>query len=136
MAKVVQNIHRDVNIAIANEISDAALLLNVDSKELQTLTNVNPRVNMLNAGPGVGGYCLPNALSYLKNAQANVVHITENKPFDGVNSIYLDNYNMIYEGVKFINSKGYEEIYYLYVKIDNVHDRVLGYRAAINDLNK
>lgn len=68
MAKVVQNIHRDVNIALANEISDAASALNVDGDDLRTLTNVNPRVSMLVSGPGVGGYCLPNALAYLKGA--------------------------------------------------------------------
>jgi UDP-N-acetyl-D-mannosaminuronic acid dehydrogenase len=68
MAKVVQNIHRDVNIALANEISGAAAALNIDSEELRTLTNTNPRVSMLVSGPGVGGYCLPNALAYLKGA--------------------------------------------------------------------
>lgn len=65
MAKVVQNIHRDVDIALANEISDAALQLGVNFYELQRLVNSHPRVNLLNSGPGVGGYCLPNAYSYL-----------------------------------------------------------------------
>ena len=68
MAKVVQNICRDVNIAFANEISDAAVSLKIDDAELQQLVNVNPRVSMLTSGPGVGGYCLPNALSYLRGA--------------------------------------------------------------------
>lgn len=68
LAKVVQNIHRDVDIALANEISDAAAALKVDGEELRTLTNANPRVTMLVSGPGVGGYCLPNALAYLKGA--------------------------------------------------------------------
>lgn len=68
MAKVVQNICRDVNIAFANEISDAAVSLKIDDAELQRLVNVNPRVSMLTSGPGVGGYCLPNALSYLRGA--------------------------------------------------------------------
>lgn len=65
LAKVVQNLHRDVDIAFANEIGWAAAQLDVDPEELQKLVNVNPRVHMLTAGPGVGGYCLPNALSYL-----------------------------------------------------------------------
>ncbi|BAL01127.1 UDP-glucose/GDP-mannose dehydrogenase family protein [Oscillibacter valericigenes Sjm18-20] len=68
MAKVVQNIHRDVNIALANEISDAAAALNIDGEDLRALANVNPRVSMLVSGPGVGGYCLPNALAYLRVA--------------------------------------------------------------------
>jgi UDP-N-acetyl-D-mannosaminuronic acid dehydrogenase len=68
MAKIVQNIHRDVNIALANEISDVASELGIDFYELQKLVNTNPRVNLLSAGPGVGGYCLPNALGYLQPA--------------------------------------------------------------------
>jgi UDP-N-acetyl-D-mannosaminuronic acid dehydrogenase len=70
MAKIVQNIHRDVNIAFANEISDAASELDVNFYELQRLVNTNPRVDLLSAGPGVGGYCLPNALDYLQPALA------------------------------------------------------------------
>ena len=72
MAKVVQNIYRDVNIALANEVSDAATALNIDGEDLRTLTNVNPRVSMLVSGPGVGGYCLPNALAYLKGAVTGI----------------------------------------------------------------
>lgn len=68
LAKVAQNLHRDVDIAFANEIGWAAADLGVDAEELQKLVNVNPRVHMLTGGPGVGGYCLPNALSYLEAA--------------------------------------------------------------------
>lgn len=65
MAKVVQNIIRDVDIALANEISDAARRLGVDPVALRRAVNSHPRVKMLMPGPGVGGYCLPNALGYL-----------------------------------------------------------------------
>ena len=68
MAKVVQNLYRDVNIAFANEVCDVAEHLQIDRNELRKLVNVNSRVNMHSCGPGVGGYCLPNALSYLKSA--------------------------------------------------------------------
>lgn len=68
MAKVIQNINRDVNIALINEISEAAAALDIDIYELQNLANTHPRVNFLQPGPGVGGYCLPNALDYLKQA--------------------------------------------------------------------
>lgn len=73
-------------------------------------------------------------LNNFKNRNVNFVHITEKKPLDEINSIYLDNYNMTYNGVKFINSKGYYEIYYLYAKTGVIHNRVSGYQAAINDL--
>lgn len=68
MAKVVQNVIRDVDIALANEIADAARLLGVNPVELRRLVNSHPRVHMLAPGPGVGGYCLPNALGYLSAA--------------------------------------------------------------------
>lgn len=67
-AKVVQNIFRDVNIALANELTNAAKALKIDNGELRYLVNTHPRVNLLEAGPGVGGYCLPNAWGYLKEA--------------------------------------------------------------------
>ena len=68
MTKVVQNIIRDVNIALVNEVSEAASLLGVDIYELRRLVNTHPRVELLLPGPGVGGYCLPNAFKYLKGA--------------------------------------------------------------------
>ncbi|MCY6370529.1 nucleotide sugar dehydrogenase [Clostridium ganghwense] len=68
MTKVVQNIYRDVNIALSNEISEATSQLNIDIYELQALANTHPRVEFLTPGPGVGGYCLPNAYHYLRKA--------------------------------------------------------------------
>lgn len=68
MTKVVQNIVRDVNIALINEISGVASLLGVDVYELRNLVNTHPRVELLLPGPGVGGYCLPNSLKYLEEA--------------------------------------------------------------------
>lgn len=66
--KVIQNVDRDVNIALANEISEVAMQLGIDIHELRKLVNTHPRVNLLEPGPGVGGYCLPNALKYLQLA--------------------------------------------------------------------
>ncbi|QZY57028.1 nucleotide sugar dehydrogenase [Crassaminicella profunda] len=68
MVKVVQNISRDVDIAFINELSEAASYLGVDIYELRALVNTHPRVELLKPGPGVGGYCLPNALRYLEEA--------------------------------------------------------------------
>ncbi|KXG74694.1 nucleotide sugar dehydrogenase [Thermotalea metallivorans] len=66
--KVIQNIDRDVNIALVNEISEVMGKLGLDVYELCNLVNTHPRVKLLQPGPGVGGYCLPNALKYLKGA--------------------------------------------------------------------
>lgn len=71
MIKVTQNIARDVDIALMNELSEAASALNVDVYELINLANTHPRIHLLEPGPGVGGYCLPNALGYLKEALTN-----------------------------------------------------------------
>ncbi|MBZ9622603.1 nucleotide sugar dehydrogenase [Clostridium sp. FP2] len=68
MVKVAQNIHRDVNIALANELDEAASALNIDIYELQHLASTHPRVELLEPGPGVGGYCIPNALGYLNDS--------------------------------------------------------------------
>lgn len=68
MIKVIQNIQRDVNIALINEISEVTYQLNLDIYELISLVNTHPRVKLLQPGPGVGGYCLPEALGYLQEA--------------------------------------------------------------------
>ncbi len=76
MVKVIQNIHRDVNIALVNEMSEAAQALDLDIYELITLANTHPRVKLLKPGPGVGGYCLPNALGYLQNSVEDKTPLT------------------------------------------------------------
>lgn len=76
IVKVIQNIHRDVNIALINEISEAAYSLDINIYELIFLANTHPRVKLLQPGPGVGGYCLPNALGYLQEAVESEIRLT------------------------------------------------------------
>ena len=57
--KLVQNAHRDVNIAFANEVAKLANEFGIDSRRAISLANDHPRVNLLQPGPGVGGHCLP-----------------------------------------------------------------------------
>lgn len=57
-AKLVENAYRDVNIALANEISNVADVLGIDVWEIIELANRHPRVNILRPGPGVGGHCI------------------------------------------------------------------------------
>ncbi|MCK9906039.1 hypothetical protein MXD63_39375, partial [Frankia sp. Cpl3] len=38
----------------------------IDTFELIKVANTHKRVNLLTPGPGVGGFCLPNALYYLQ----------------------------------------------------------------------
>lgn len=58
MAKLTENSFRDVNIAFANELSLICDKLGMDVWELIKLSNLHPRVNILNPGPGVGGHCI------------------------------------------------------------------------------
>ncbi|HAG07309.1 MAG: UDP-N-acetyl-D-mannosamine dehydrogenase WecC [Clostridia bacterium 62_21] len=64
-AKLVENISRDVNIALVNELARFTRALGVSIFEVVRLANSHKRVQLLQPGPGVGGYCLPNALHYL-----------------------------------------------------------------------
>jgi UDP-N-acetyl-D-mannosaminuronic acid dehydrogenase len=59
LSKVVENSYRDVNIAFANSIALVCASLKIDSKELISVANLHPRVNILRPGPGVGGHCIP-----------------------------------------------------------------------------
>ncbi|WP_139491610.1 nucleotide sugar dehydrogenase [Brevibacillus dissolubilis] len=65
-SKVIENIQRDVNIAMVQEFARFAEAFGIDTYELIKVANTHTRVNLLTPGPGVGGYCLPNALYYLQ----------------------------------------------------------------------
>jgi UDP-N-acetyl-D-mannosaminuronic acid dehydrogenase len=58
MVKLMENTHRDVNIAIANEFSRLADKFGVDIWEAISLANLHPRIKFLSPGPGVGGHCI------------------------------------------------------------------------------
>lgn len=57
-AKLAENTYRDVNIALANELSIIADEHGVDLKATRPLINQHPRVNLLTPGIGVGGHCI------------------------------------------------------------------------------
>lgn len=57
--KLIENIYRDVNIALANEFAQIAEELGINVWEAIELANKHPRVNILKPGPGVGGHCIP-----------------------------------------------------------------------------
>ena len=58
LSKLVENAHRDVNIAFANELSLICDKMDINVWELISLANRHPRVNILQPGPGVGGHCI------------------------------------------------------------------------------
>lgn len=64
-SKVFENVQRDVNIAMSQEFARFTEALGIDIFEVVALANTHKRVNLLTPGPGVGGYCIPNAYHYL-----------------------------------------------------------------------
>ncbi len=63
-AKLFQNIYRDVNIALVNELALACEKLGVDVIQAISAANVDPKTHLLTPGL-VGGYCLPKDTYHL-----------------------------------------------------------------------
>jgi UDP-N-acetyl-D-mannosaminuronic acid dehydrogenase len=58
MVKIVENTYRDVNIALANEISVLCEKLSINVWDVIHIANRHPRVHVHSPGPGVGGHCI------------------------------------------------------------------------------
>ncbi|MFC1725342.1 nucleotide sugar dehydrogenase [candidate division KSB1 bacterium] len=58
MVKLMENIYRDVNIALSNELAIISEKFNINAVEVIQLANKHPRVNLHQPGPGVGGHCI------------------------------------------------------------------------------
>lgn len=58
MVKLTENTFRDVNIALANELSLICERFGIDVWDVINFANRHPRVSILSPGPGVGGHCI------------------------------------------------------------------------------
>lgn len=58
MSKCMENTFRDVNIALANELTKICYDLDINVLDVIQMANKHPRVNIHSPGPGVGGHCL------------------------------------------------------------------------------
>lgn len=58
MSKLMENTFRDVNIALANELTKVCNELDINALDVIEMANKHPRVNLHYPGPGVGGHCL------------------------------------------------------------------------------
>src|SRR5699024_9430977 len=58
MSKLMENTFRDVNIALANELTKVCNELEINALDVIDMANKHPRVNLHTPGPGVGGHCL------------------------------------------------------------------------------
>ncbi|MBN8615446.1 MAG: nucleotide sugar dehydrogenase [Deltaproteobacteria bacterium] len=59
LTKTAENTYRDVNIAFANELARVCESAGADFLEVRALVNKSPGRNVLMAGLGVGGHCIP-----------------------------------------------------------------------------
>jgi UDP-N-acetyl-D-mannosaminuronic acid dehydrogenase len=59
LTKTAENAYRDVSIAFANELARVCEQAGADFLEVRALVNKSPGRNVLVAGTGVGGHCIP-----------------------------------------------------------------------------
>lgn len=59
LVKLIENSHRDVNVAFANQVAILCERLGIDAGVAIELANHHPRVEILKPGIGVGGHCIP-----------------------------------------------------------------------------
>lgn len=59
LTKTAENAYRDVNIAFANELALICQSVGADFLRVRDLVNKSPGRNVLLAGAGVGGHCIP-----------------------------------------------------------------------------
>jgi UDP-N-acetyl-D-mannosaminuronic acid dehydrogenase len=73
--KLMENTFRDINIALANELSLMAEETGINVWRAIELANKHPRVNILKPGPGVGGHCIAIDPLFLvaKSSKARIV---------------------------------------------------------------
>jgi UDP-N-acetyl-D-glucosamine dehydrogenase len=68
-AKLFENIYRYINIAVVNELNQAAQAMDIDFRQVVAAASSKPYGFMaFSHGPGVGGHCLPNNVHYLNYA--------------------------------------------------------------------
>lgn len=75
MTKVVENTSRDIQIAFANELARICHREQIDVYEVIRISNMHPRVQILNPGPGVGGHCISVDPWFLVGAYPDLVNI-------------------------------------------------------------
>ncbi len=99
MTKVVENTFRAVNIAFANELAKICRHDNMDVYEIIKISNMHPRVNILQPGPGVGGHCISVDPWFLVGDYPSLAKVIDEsmKTNDGMPDFVL---NRIYEIMK------------------------------------
>lgn len=80
-AKLAEGVYRDVNIALANELSRLSRALNINFIEVIEIANTQPYSHLHKPGAGVGGHCIPvypkflSWLGYLHGVDLKLVEL-------------------------------------------------------------
>ena len=90
MCKLTENSFRDVNIAFANELSIICDNYDINVKDLINIANLHPRVNILDAGIGVGGHCIPVDPWFLINS-----HKSQTKLLQSARKVNTEKTNLV-----------------------------------------
>ncbi len=127
MVKLSENTFRDVNIALANQLSLIAEESNIDINEVIALANQHPRVNIHRPSIGVGGHCIPIdpyfILENYDNEIGNNLISTARKLNIHIESVTL---NKITQYIEKNKSK----------KIKNIYLYGLTYKANVDDFRE
>ena len=76
LAKIFENTYRDVNIALANEMSAICESFGSNFSRVREVANCHPRVNIHQNGIGVGGHCIPVDPNFLIDGTNNTSMIS------------------------------------------------------------
>ncbi|MBS4223370.1 nucleotide sugar dehydrogenase [Lederbergia citrea] len=101
MSKLMENTFRDVNIALANELTKVCNELEINTLEVIEMANKHPRVNLHYPGPGVGGHCLavdPYFIVAKAPESAQIINLARNVN-TSMPSYVVDNVNSLMEEV-------------------------------------
>src|SRR5699024_9935152 len=164
MSKLMENTYRDVNIALANELTKISENLGIDALDVIELANEHPRVNIHQPGPGVGGHCLavdPYFIIEKDSTNARLISesrkINESMPqfvIEQVNKVVnklskIAIFGLTYKGniddvrespalkiVKNLISKNYNvQVYDPYINQDQVEFQLTSYKGELNKSN-
>ena len=75
MCKLMENIYRDVNIALANEFLLICDKLDINVWDAINYSNKHPRVNIHIPSPGVGGHCLAIDPWFIVDKESNYLSL-------------------------------------------------------------
>ena len=92
LTKTAENTYRDVNIAFANELALICQVTGADFLKVRELVNKSPGRNVLFAGAGVGGHCIPKdpwLLAYGANEKVDLKLIPAARAVNDSMPIYI-----------------------------------------------